>query len=100
MEEEIRATVRRDIGGDVQQITSMGVHYEDIGYKHLLLPVWLLTVIYGGQPFQVFINGVTGEVQGQRPYSTIKIALAVAAAIIVAVVAYLIFGTGGEVQTP
>lgn len=98
MEDEIRATVRRAIGGDVQQITSMGVHYEGVGYKHLLLPIWLLTVIYGGTPFQVFINGVTGEVQGQRPYSAVKIALAVIAALIVAAIAYLVFGTGGEVS--
>jgi hypothetical protein len=99
MEDEIRATVRRDIGGDVQQITSMGVHYEDIGYKHLLLPIWLLTVVYGGNPFQVFINGVTGEVQGQRPYSTIKIVLAVTAAVIVAIIAYLVLAAGGEVPS-
>jgi DNA-directed RNA polymerase subunit RPC12/RpoP len=99
MEEEIRGTVRRDIGGDVQQITSMGVHYEGVGYKHLLLPIWLLTVIYGGNPFQVFINGVTGEVQGQRPYSAVKIALAVAAAVIVAVVLWFVFGSSGEVRT-
>jgi len=99
MEDEIRESVRRDIGGDVQQITSMGVHYEGIGFKHLLLPVWLLTVLYGGQPFQVFINGVTGEVHGERPYSAVKIALAVIAALVVAVVAYLVLGSsGGEVR--
>lgn len=96
MEEQIRESVRRAIGGDVQQITSMGVHYEGLRYKHLLLPVWLLTVIYAGAPFQVLINGVTGEVQGQRPYSTVKIAVAVAAAIVLAVIAYLVFGSGGE----
>ena len=96
MEDEIRHTVRRDIGGDVQQITSMGVHFEGLTYKHLLLPVWLLTVIYGGNPFQVFINGVTGEVQGQRPYSTIKIALAVIAVIILALAAWFLFGYSGE----
>jgi DNA-directed RNA polymerase subunit RPC12/RpoP len=96
MEDEIRHAVRRDIGGDVQQITSMGVHYEGLAYKHLLLPVWLLTVIYGGAPFQVFINGVTGEVQGQRPYSTVKIALAVIAVAILAVAAWFLFGSSGE----
>jgi DNA-directed RNA polymerase subunit RPC12/RpoP len=98
MEDEIRHTVHMDIGGDVQQITSMGVHYEGLAYKHLLLPVWLLTVVHGGEPFQVFINGVTGEVHGQRPYSALKIALAVIAVVVLAVVAYLVFGwSGGEV---
>lgn len=96
MEEAIRQTVHMDIGGDVQQISSMGVHYEGLTYKHLLLPVWLLTVIYGGSPFQVFINGVTGEVQGQRPYSKVKIALAVIAATLLALAAWFLFGSSGE----
>ena len=47
-------------------------------YKHLLLPIWLLTVIYEQKPFQVYINGVTGEVHGARPYSKVKILAAVA----------------------
>ena len=96
MEDVIRDTVRRDIGGDVQQITSMGVHYEGLTYKHLLLPVWLLTVLYGGSPFQVFINGVTGEVQGERPYSKVKIALAVIAVTLLALAAWFLFGSSGE----
>jgi hypothetical protein len=54
-------------------------------FKHVLLPIWLLTVVYAGNPFQVFINGVTGEVQGQRPWSTVKIVFAVLAALIVIV---------------
>ncbi len=95
MEDEIRDTVRRDIGGDVQQITSMGVHWDMLRYKHLLLPVWLLTVVYAGAPFQVFINGITGEVQGQRPYSKVKIALAVFVVVVIAAVAYLVFGSSG-----
>jgi len=98
MEDAIRDAVRRDIGGDVQQISSMGVHYERLGYKHLLLPVWLLTVVHAGAPFQVLINGVTGEVHGQRPYSAVKIAVAVVAALVVAVVLWLVFGSSGEVQ--
>lgn len=96
MEAVIRETVQMDIGGDVQQITSMGVHHEGLTYKHLLLPVWLLTVIYAGSPFQVFINGVTGEVHGQRPYSKVKIALAVIVATILLLAAWFLFGSSGE----
>ena len=74
----------------------MTVHYGSLGYKHLLLPIWLLTVMYQQQPFQVFINGVTGEVQGQRPYSKVKIALAVIAVTILALAAWYLFGSSGE----
>ena len=37
-------------------------------------------------------NGVTGEVQGQRPYSKVKIALAVIGALAVAAILYAVFG--------
>lgn len=83
MEAEIESSIRRDIGGDEQRISSKATTYHSLLYKHLLLPIWLLTVVYEGRPFQVFINGVTGEVQGQRPWSKVKIALAVVAALIV-----------------
>jgi predicted RNA-binding Zn-ribbon protein involved in translation (DUF1610 family) len=75
--------IRRDIGGDHQRINGKDTRYNALTFKHVLLPIWLLTVVYAGNPFQVFINGVTGEVQGQRPWSKVKIAFAVLAALIV-----------------
>ncbi len=39
--------------------------------------------MFQAKPYQVFVNGVTGEVHGQRPYSWIKITFAVIAALIV-----------------
>lgn len=91
MEQEIRGTIERDIGGDRQEISSKDTSYGSLTFKHLLLPIWLLTVIYAGRPFQVFINGVTGEVQGERPYSKVKIGAAVALAVVVAVIALVIY---------
>lgn len=96
MEEEIDRTVRRDIGGDQQRVHSKDSHWRDMRFKYLLLPVWLLTVVYEGKPFQVCINGVTGEVQGRRPISKIKVAIAVVVAIIVvAGLVYLYQSTRG-----
>jgi predicted RNA-binding Zn-ribbon protein involved in translation (DUF1610 family) len=81
----IDAAIRRDIGGDKQRISQTDTRYNALTFKHVLLPIWLLTVVYAGNPFQVFINGVTGEVQGQRPWSTVKIVFAVLAALILIV---------------
>jgi len=91
MTSEIRETVKRDIGGDRQDIDHMDTSYDRLTFKHLLLPIWLLTVIFQEQPFQVLINGVTGEVRGQRPWSVVKIAAAVALAVIVVAVAVLVW---------
>ncbi len=88
MDDGIRTTIRRDIGGDHQQITSMSTVYNDITFKHILLPIWLSAYRYNEKVFRFMINGRTGEVQGERPYSVVKIALTVLAVIAVGVGVY------------
>lgn len=73
----IAADVRGLIGGDEQRIGEIKTRYDAITFKHLLLPVWLLAYRYHDRTYQVFINAVTGEVQGERPYSVWKITLTV-----------------------
>ncbi|KAB8197624.1 hypothetical protein FH608_003530 [Nonomuraea phyllanthi] len=79
----IEGDCRRDIGGDVQRVFSVDTSYSGVTFKLLLLPVWVGTYLFGGRSYQVLINGVGGEVQGDRPYSAVKIALAVLAALAV-----------------
>lgn len=92
MEADLRNETKRRIGGDTQRIDSMRTKYDALTFKLLLLPVWMMTYRYGGKPYRVMVNACTGEVQGERPYSAIKITLAVIAGIILAVVLYAIFG--------
>lgn len=90
MEDQIRTDVRRDIGGDEQRIDSVNTQWEDLKFKHILLPIWLAAFRYRGKVYQILVNGQTGEVQGARPYSWIKIGLAVgAAAIVIGVIVWL-----------
>ncbi|MGH8793277.1 MAG: hypothetical protein ACRDXX_11605 [Stackebrandtia sp.] len=100
MAPKIENDCKRDIGGDTQRVNSVDTKYRDVKYKLMLLPIWVCTYLYGGKAWNVLINGRTGEVVGERPYSWIKIAGAVALAL--AVVAALIFvylaargGSGG-----
>ncbi|WP_040493324.1 hypothetical protein [Ilumatobacter nonamiensis] len=95
MNEEIKGTIRRDIGGNQQRIDRMNISWREMTYKHVLLPLWLLTVIYDGRPFQVYINGATGEVHGSRPYSKVKIAFAVTAALILLIVIIVLYSSSG-----
>lgn len=91
MAETIRATIRHDIGGDEQRISSMHTEYSGLTYKHLLLPIWLSAYRFRDKTYRFLVNARTGEVQGERPYSWIKITLAVIAGLIVAaVIAYLV----------
>lgn len=77
MEDGIRSAIRRDIGGDEQRIHSMSPRFYDITFKHILLPIWLSSYQYDGKTWRFLVNGQTGEVQGERPWSAWKIAGAV-----------------------
>lgn len=83
-EAELTTDVRRRIGGDEQRIDHQRTQYNAMTYKHLLLPLWLLVYRYQGKIYRVAINGGTGEVQGERPYSAWKIFFAVLLGILVA----------------
>lgn len=91
----LRGDVRREIGGDHQRVEQMDVQYDAVTYKHLLFPVWTLVYRYRDKPFQVFVNAGTGEVQGDRPWSWIKIGLFILTiASVAAGVAYIWQGRG------
>jgi ribosomal protein S27E len=69
----IETDVRQDIGGDEQRINNVSTHYSGITFKHVLLPVYAGAYRLNQKVYQVVINGRTGEVQGDRPYSIWKI---------------------------
>jgi LSD1 subclass zinc finger protein len=91
MEPVIYTSIRRDIGGDEQRIFTANTAYHDITFKHILLPIWISSYRFKEKVYRFLINGQTGEVQGERPWSAIKIiaAVLVAIAIIVAIVLLL-----------
>ncbi len=77
MEVKIRAEVKKHIGGDHQQITTLNTTHSSVTFKHILLPIWLSAFLYNGKSYRFMINARTGEVQGERPYSGMKITLLV-----------------------
>ena len=79
----IREIVRRKIGGDHQRIDRIETAYGRTSFKHVLLPIWISSYRFGNKTFRFLVNARTGEVQGDRPYSLVKIALAVIAALLV-----------------
>jgi predicted RNA-binding Zn-ribbon protein involved in translation (DUF1610 family) len=65
------------IGGDQQRIDQFNTSHHNPTYKHCLLPVWSAAFRYQQKAYRFVINGRTGQVQGERPYSYWKIAFAV-----------------------
>lgn len=91
MADTIRGDVCRNIGGDKQQVHNIATAYSAITFKHILLPVWLSAYRYRNQQYQVMVNACTGEVQGDRPLSVWKIALAVLACVASVAAIYFIW---------
>jgi len=91
MSVKINETIRRDIGGDHQEISSVNTSYSEITFKHILLPVWLSSYRYQDKILRFMVNARTGEVQGERPWSWIKITLAILAGLIVIGVLAVVF---------
>ena len=89
MADVISDDVRRDIGGDEQRIDSVNTRFDDETFKHILLPVWMAAYKYGGKSYRFLVNGQTGEVQGERPYSWWKISFAIV--LVVAIVVGAIY---------
>ncbi len=84
MEKVIARDVRFDIGGDRQRIHDIETTLRNVTFKHILLPVWLAAYRYRGKTYRFVVNGQTGRVEGERPWSVWKIAFAVLAGLIVA----------------
>jgi DNA-directed RNA polymerase subunit RPC12/RpoP len=88
MDVVIRGDVNRDIGGDHQRITTLSTTHSAITYKHVLLPMWICSYRFRSKVYRFLVNARTGEVQGQRPWSWIKITLT---ALLVGAVALVIY---------
>lgn len=82
----------QDIGGDEQRVHDVSTDYSNITFKHLLLPIYAGAYQFNGKTFQIVVNGRTGEVQGERPYSWLKITLFVLFLIVLLAILATVFG--------
>jgi len=92
MDEKLYGMCAAQVPGDTHRNLNVDSDYSRQTFKHLLLPIWLLSYSYGARKFQVVINGCTGEIAGDYPKSWIKIALTVLTVVIVITVLVILFG--------
>jgi hypothetical protein len=84
MDRVIERDVKFDIGGDRQRIHQLDTKLGAVTFKHVLLPVWLAAYKYRGKTYRFVVNGRTGRVQGERPYSAMKITIAIIVGLLIA----------------
>ena len=82
MEMKMRQLCAAQVPGDTHRNLQVAGDYSGQTFKHILVPLWILSYTYGATSYQVVANGVTGRMAGQRPWSWIKIVLLVLVALI------------------
>jgi hypothetical protein len=81
MADQVRSMCAGEVPGDTHTNLQVSIRWSRQTFKHILVPVWLLTYDYGRRSYQVAVNGYTGAIAGDRPYSVTKIVLAVLAVV-------------------
>ncbi|MGQ0737297.1 MAG: zinc ribbon domain-containing protein [Acidobacteriota bacterium] len=63
----------RQVPGDTYRNLRIFPAFSGQTFKHVLVPVWLLSYDYGRRAFQVIVNGYTGKIAGKYPFSVWKV---------------------------
>jgi DNA-directed RNA polymerase subunit RPC12/RpoP len=100
MDQQVRRLCEQDIGGNHQRLHSVRTRHVGVTFKHILMPVWLASYRYQDQPYRVIINGRTGEIMGDRPYSWGKITLLVLGIVLAILLAVLVFAAVAKGAEP
>lgn len=87
MEAALRNLCAAQVPGDTHRNLVVRTTFSDQRFKHILVPVWLLTYTYGAKSYQVAVNGVTGKIAGGHPWSWVKITLLV---VVILLILYLL----------
>jgi hypothetical protein len=87
MTAQLQQMAASQIPGDTYRNLETHPAFSKETFKHILVPVWLLTYTYGAKTFQLVVNGYTGRMAGEYPKSAWKIALLV----LLALIAVMIF---------
>ena len=83
MHGQLMALCGQQVPGDTYRNLRIQPSYSGETFKHIFVPIWLLTYTFGAKTFQVVANGYTGVLAGQYPKSPWKIAFVVLMVLIV-----------------
>jgi hypothetical protein len=75
MDAKLAALCASDVPGDTYRNLTVRADWSAQTFKHILVPVWLLTYDYGRRGYQCVMNGATGAIAGRYPKSWIKVTL-------------------------
>ena len=73
MDTQLEQLCAGQVPGDTYRNLRVSPSYTAQTFKHVLLPIWLLSFNYGSKRYQALVNGYTGEIAGEYPKSAWKI---------------------------
>ena len=80
----IERACEEEIGGDEQRVDTLESTLSERVHTLALMPVWAGSYRFRGREWPVVVSGRTGHVEGEHPYSKVKLAAAFAALIALA----------------
>lgn len=92
MTRKLHELCAREIPGDTYRNLQIHPVFSGQTFKHILVPVWLLSYLYGTKSYQVVVNGSTGRMAGKYPLSPWKIAFLVLLAILALIIFVIVQG--------
>lgn len=68
----VHKEIKRDVGGTVK-VKSFTSDMNDIRFRRILLPLWILHYSHKGKAYRIITSGIDGKTFGQRPFSFSKL---------------------------
>lgn len=75
IDSDVRSGVTQKINADRVRNLNISTSYDNVTYKHILLPLWISAYTYKDKIYHFMINAQTGEVEGDVPVSALKVLL-------------------------
>ena len=94
---QLQQLCAQQVPGDTHRNLQIHPTFSGLTFKHLLVPIWLLTYNYGSKAYQVIVNGYTGKMAGKYPYSVWKVLLLILAILVVVILGLMLQGSGVDV---
>jgi predicted RNA-binding Zn-ribbon protein involved in translation (DUF1610 family) len=92
MTEQLRSLAAAAVPGDTYRSLEIFPEFSGRTFKHILVPLWIMTYTYGAKTYQVLANGYTGKMEGTYPLSPWKVFFAIVFALIAVVIFLYIAG--------
>ena len=89
MRQKLEELCAAEVPGDTYRNLVIHPTFSAQTFKHILVPLWLLTYTYGARIFHVLVNGSTGRMAGEYPKSFWKVFFLVVGIIILVAIVLL-----------